>query len=146
MGAFERFVAWVMRLWRFLAQGPLAPTYVFSPLPKEQQPEVDWFVWESEQIQDGGYCFWFDHWRYDEQPWAFEEPTEAQRGKVFKRSHKKALERGYTQAQIQRASDAVADHLEAKGFTTLPRYGRVREMGQDPVRWGLDYARDNGLI
>lgn len=105
---------------------------------------TDWFVWESEQIQRGGYVFWFDHWRYEGQPGAYPDPTPEQRTKVFEMSMARAMAKHGARGRLEKmVADAVAT-LMAQGFTEQEVFERVERMGQDPVQWAVDVA--NGKI
>jgi hypothetical protein len=103
------------------------------------EPEFDWFAWESDQIQRGGYAFWFDHWRYEGQPGAYLDPTPEQRAKVFRASLAKAREQ-YGQERLNDLIAVAVQRLQATGLSELAAYERVKHLGQDPVRLAIDIA------
>ncbi len=139
-------IAWLKNLWarllRWLMPQDQPVTLTVPPIPI---PDVDWFVWESEQIQKGGYAPWFDHWRYEGEPFAYPDPTAEQRAKVFRMSEAKAL-RTMRVEVLRDIEELVTADLAKQGIDTQHLYKRVMLMGQDPVQWSINYAREKNLL
>lgn len=101
--------------------------------------DVDWFVWESEQIQRGGYVFWFDHWRYDGQQQPYPEPTDEQWRKVVESSRQDVL-RNLGKERLDRALEALQRN-EVNYPTSVAE--RRRMVGQHPSLWVIRQAELN---
>jgi hypothetical protein len=74
--AWRRFKAWL--------SPPEPQDFGVRLMVTPLDQNIDWFVWESEQIQRGGYAPWFDHQRYAGTRFAFPEPTPEQAARVIR--------------------------------------------------------------
>lgn len=129
----RRFIQDCRDLWTLLTRGepeddPIMPFRLIAEMAKFPEEKIDWFLWECEQIQLGGYAIWFDHWRYEGERWAYAEPTESQRRANWNASLARAVQR-HGAAVVRDKGQRAAAHIV--GTKLEDDYWRQ----PDPVSW-----------
>lgn len=92
-------------------------------------PAQGWFVWECEQYAKYP-AFWFDHWRYDDSPFAYPDPAEHERRTVYVASANRAIET-YGEVRVRQHADAL--------FEVIKGTPRQKEFNHqpDPIVWAM---------
>lgn len=101
-------------------------------LPQVPTETVDWFVWECEQYA-ASPVFWFNHWRYEGTEWAYPDPTNEQRIKVWNASLRRAIAE-FGEAHVR----AQGQRLAAKITGTMLEDIYFRQ--PDPWAWVMRQA------
>jgi hypothetical protein len=105
---------------------------MMATMPPAPDQDIDWFVWECEQYAKSP-VFWFDPWRYAGTPWAYPEPTEAQRRRVWNASLRRAID-AYGEAAVRRQGIKLAAEIEG-----TPREDEYFHQ-PDPWAWAMSQA------
>lgn len=129
LDAIRRFCDWLVSFFT-------TPPEDLSVVATHMEKPFDWFAWECEQYSETG-APWFDHYRYDGTPFAYKDPSEADRRKNWERCLRRARER-YSEYELSDLERWAQREMPGV-FDGRSSYAR----SPDPIEWAMKQYRQS---